>query len=385
MSSKVKMENNTRNQYCDKKHIWRSAYAECQEDIVVPLSKTILIQESNITLAEVPALAASFNDTTYYIPEDVIIVLNLRYHIIMPILVAMTLLTNTLALVVARRMNSKKFVHVNTYIKIMCIVEICYAMALIPTLMDTEFCTYKSFIFAFYQSYFVQPGAYYFRHISIYLLVNLSLDRFLAIWFHRSFEFIKRFSIKRFVIFWIWISISIVPHILLGNISQLKSQEWLATRGYRNLNHPWLKTYKAYVIISFVVLPSILLIFLSIGMIIGIKKKVLNSKIRRNSIVESKNRHKTNTFAVLASNAFYVGCIIPFTLLIGIYKVEEGGCYSNITQEKTKTVAFCFLMLWVIFNPMVFFIIHREYRKQLKAVFCQMETKKRTINNRYYI
>ena len=308
---------------------------------------------------------------SYYVPDDVLLVLKLRYHIIMPILVALTLLSNTIALSITRKVNPKKNLHVNKYIKLMSITEICYALTLIPTLIDNEFCTYNSYIFAVYQAFLVQPAPYYFRYINNSLLVNLSMDRFLIIWFPHSFESIKRSTNVRLLIIWIWITISMLPHILLGNVLPEETQKkWVATRGYKNINHPWLKIYKSYSLISFVIIPLLLVIFLSIGMIIGIRNKLVNSPIRRSigNSPEQKNRQKNYTFAVLASNIFYVGCIIPFALLVGRYKLEEGRCFSNIIQEIIKTIAFCFLMTWVIFNQLLFFMIHRDYRKHLRVL-----------------
>ena len=322
----------------------------------------------------------NFNNTStgeeYYVPENVLAVLKTRYHIIMPILVAMTFFTNSITLSIARKMNSKKNLHVNTYIKLMSITEICYAITLIPTLIDTEFCIYNSYIFAFYQTFFVQPIPYYFRYISNSLLLNLSFDRFMVIWFPHRFKTLKRFTNIRLLFIWILVTLSIIPHFLLGKVQlDEKETKWISIRGYKNIDNPWLKPYKLYIIISFVIIPSILIIFLSIGMIIGICEKIFKSRIK-NSIMnytEQKKRQKSYTLAVLASNIFYVGCMIPFAFLVGTYKLENGRCFSNSNQETIKSIAFCFLMAWVILNQLLFFIIHRDYQKPLKEFFCNIK------------
>ena len=316
----------------------------------------------------------SFIGENYYVPENVLTVLKIRYHIIMPILILMTFCTNSLTLSIARKMNSKKHLHVNTYIKLMIISELCFATTLIPTLIDTKFCIYNSYIFAFYQTFFVQPAPYYFRYISTSLMLNLSIDRFMVLWFPHRFETLKRFTKIRIIFIWVLVTLSIIPHFLLGKVLlDERENKWISIRGYKNTDNPWLKPYKLYIIISFVIIPSVLITFLSIGMIIGIREKVLKSNIR-NSIMnytEQKKRQKSYTLAVLASNIFYVGCMVPFTFLVGTYKLENGRCFSNKNQETIKSIAFCFLMAWVIFNQLVFFMIHRDYQKPLKKIFCK--------------
>ena len=260
------------------------------------------------------------------------------------------------------------------------ILDICYTLTLIPHMIDTEYCIYRKYAVAFYYAYFGQPLIYYFRHISIYVLVNLSLDRFLAIWCNQIFQKITCYTTTRFIIIWLWITISMIPHILLGDISHQGSDQWVAIRGSRNIKNPGLqKVYKLYMIIAFGVLPSILLISLTIGMIIGILKKTLMSNRLSGNISKKRqcfsiknllaNKSLTLTFAVLVFNTFYVGSIIPFILYWN--RVEERGCHFKATEEMTKSTFFCILMSWVVLNLWVFFIITTDYRKQLRVVLCR--------------
>ncbi|CAL4071855.1 unnamed protein product, partial [Meganyctiphanes norvegica] len=316
------------------------------------------------TSSEAPAMINDNTTLDYYIPEDVAEVLRVHYQIVLPILVALSLVTNSLALIVARR-PSLKALHVNQYIILLAIVDTCFSMAFVPHLIDTENCTYSNHTIALYHAYFGQSLPYYFRHISTFLLVSLALDRFLAIWFNQIFQIIRRHTTFRFAILWVWISISVIPHILIGHISPHMNNQWLVLPGSRNTKHPWLKAYKMYATIAFGVLPCMALISLSIGMIIGIIKKMMAKSSPRNT---SANRQLSLTIGVLVFNVFYVVSTSFEALLAIRYKIGEGGCYGTTQAEWLKLVANCISMIWTVFNLFVFFAINRDYREELKLV-----------------
>ncbi|CAL4155421.1 unnamed protein product [Meganyctiphanes norvegica] len=302
------------------------------------------------------------NNTTvdYYVPADVAEVLQFRYHIAMPIFVAMAVITNSLALIVARR-SAVKELHVNQYIVILATVDICSSLSLIPHMFDTEFCTYSDHTFALYHAYFGQAIGYYCRYIGTYALLSLSLDRFLGIWFNQIFQKIKGATLIRLRIILVWITISVIPHVLLGKVSLQSNNEWLALPGYRNMHHPWLDAYEWYAIIVFAYLPSIGLISLSIGLVIGIIVKTMEGP--------STNRQRNVTFAVLAMNVFYlVSTPIARAILLPRYNIGEGGCYSDATTEWFKSVSNYLLMTWTVTHLLTFFAINKIYRDDIKVI-----------------
>ncbi|CAL4065206.1 unnamed protein product, partial [Meganyctiphanes norvegica] len=306
---------------------------------------------------EAPAAVINSNTTIdyYYVPEDVADVLRIHYHIVLTISVALSLVTDSLALVVARR-PALKPLHVNKYINLLAIVDICFSMSYLPNSDHT---------FAMIHAYFSQSLPFYFRHISTFLLVNLSLDRFLAIWFNQIFQIIRSHTTFRFVIFWVWITLSSIPHILLGHISQQMNNQWLALPGTRNTKHPWLKTYKIYAALTLGVLPSIALISLSIGMVIGIIKKIKANSSPRNT---SGNRQLDLTIGVLSFNVLYVVSNSVEALLVVRYKIGEGGCYGTKHAEWLEIVGNCISMSCAVFNLVVFFAINTNYREEFKLV-----------------
>ena len=84
---------------------------------------------------------------TYHIPKEVQGVLELRYHLILPILVVMALIANSLTLVVSRSIKLKNL-HVNFYIKVLATLDICYSLAIIPYMINTfKLSTFQNFTF----------------------------------------------------------------------------------------------------------------------------------------------------------------------------------------------------------------------------------------------
>ena len=260
---------------------------------------------------------------------------------------------------------------ISRYIKILSILDIFFALSIMPEMFDTEYCIYDDYADAVYFSFVGDVFLYYFRHLSTFVLLSLSFDRFLAIWYSGIFQKIKSYTTTRLVIIWVWITVSMIPHILLGNVSHYANDHWLTIRGSENTKSPWAKVYKIYIMIAFGVLPSILLISLTIGMLLGIKKKIINSPVIRNMSPErqslsGRNRQLSLTVAVLVYNVLYVATISPY--LVNWVNVVETGCRSNVAEENRKSIAFCILMSWVIFNLLVFFLINKDYRNELKLI-----------------
>ena len=180
----------------------------------------------------------------------------------------------------------------------------------------------------------------------------------------------------------IWITLSIIPHILLGDISYQGNSQWVVLRGFQNTKHPWYKMYKFYSIICFGIVPSILLISLSIALIIGIFKKTKVNPARNSLCVSRKtslkysfgrnktaDRHINLTIGVLAFNMFYVlTCVAPLAYYNIMSKTENAHCYNSLRKENIKSLALFFLLFWVDFNLILFMSINRQYQKEFKRV-----------------
>ncbi|CAL4127376.1 unnamed protein product, partial [Meganyctiphanes norvegica] len=159
------------------------------------------------------AVPMVWNDTVvYHVPEDVAKVLAIRYHIVFPIFITLGILTNAFCIAVTRR-KKLRALHSNAYIQVMAVLDIMSACAYLPFVFDNEFCLYKNYTQAFYFTRFGFIIVNCIRSSGTYILVFLTYDRFLAIWFPQTFQKVKTKGVlkKRLIILLIWISVSFIP------------------------------------------------------------------------------------------------------------------------------------------------------------------------------
>ncbi|CAL4176964.1 unnamed protein product, partial [Meganyctiphanes norvegica] len=288
------------------------------------------------------------------VDNDVYKVLRGYYHVVYPILIAVALVTNLACLLVTCRAKMRTL-HVNKYIQMMSILDGLVFIVLLPKCFDTEFCVYSSYGFAFYNTYIDSLG-YIFNTCSRYTLVALSLDRFMVVWCESKYQTWTRGSMKRLLSIFIWIAISYLVPICVTHPVKASEDGWLAQEFDKNHTHYWLGYYKYYLLVTMGMLPSAGLLTLTIGLVVGIIKKVV-----RNDLSNRQNTLYSQCIAVIVLSVSYVVAVIPYSIVIANHNIKSGKCYSDAETENISHLFLCLILLWSTLNIVVFFLLNRDY------------------------
>ncbi|CAL4109229.1 unnamed protein product, partial [Meganyctiphanes norvegica] len=196
--------------------------------------------------------------------------------------------------------------HSNVFMKMMAILGLLQSFAFLPFVFDNEFCLYNSYSYAFYFTYFGWKVLDILRTFSSYVLLSLSYDRFLAIWYPIQFQKVRQQGItKRVLIVGPLLVASFIPMMCIGDVTLQPNGKWLGIAGTEITDTNWTPFYKPYILLISGLLPCIVLVGLSIGLLYGIyKKRIIRHAGRRHQFFSA--------LAVLVLNISYFICLTPY-------------------------------------------------------------------------
>ncbi|CAL4226346.1 unnamed protein product, partial [Meganyctiphanes norvegica] len=209
------------------------------------------------------------------VSEDVLSVLTIRFHIGLPIVITLGVIANGFGFVVASRPKLRKF-HFNRYIQVLAVLDLLSFLARIPFAIDYEYCLYSNYILAFYITYFGWMFVNIIRLSSLYVLMCLSYDRFIAIWFSDRIRSVMKKRVVRIRLIFIFILTigSFLPMILIGRILPTSDGRWFCYPGYRqNKKGTGVVIYRMYLVLLTGAIPALSLIVFNIGLLVGLAKR----------------------------------------------------------------------------------------------------------------
>ena len=115
---------------------------------------------------------------------------------------------------------------------------------------------------ALYKAYIKSNMVYYSKYITLYILLNLTLDRFMGICKKDWHRVMLKYSKFRLMFIWVLVTVSIIPGIAWGEIN-LVDGTYEARSISRVKVNPKIRIYKGYILIAMLVLPAIVLMSLS--------------------------------------------------------------------------------------------------------------------------
>ncbi|CAL4259781.1 unnamed protein product, partial [Meganyctiphanes norvegica] len=133
---------------------------------------------------------------------------------------------------------------------------------------------------------------------------------------------------------------------------------------------------KAYLGLFLAIIPSLVIICLSFGIVIGFKSSIeerrtrLSYRASTKTVERSKKsrRQLVQTVTVLVVNASYGVCSVPYAILAALYETKDGQCTSNVTVELWLLVFHCLVSLWSITNVFIFIVLNKDYRDEVKCM-----------------
>ena len=233
----------------------------------------------------------------------------------------------------------------------------------IPIALTSNGCTISSLISAIYQAYFGWTIIDFFDTFSIYAMLFLSYDRFLAVWFPHYFKFkdkVKEFKWRAIltvifnVIFLLFFFINVQCSKDLTIIQCHYSNSSVILDAHRaNADQTW---HKAYLVCHEVLdrwIPKILMGGFNVSLIVAITRGRLRNPASSNSGSRPNEFQLTITLICLICTFFL--CTIPISVWIIVFnKPSKHKCYckhellraiGNILHLFEKSLTIIFLTL----------------------------------------
>ena len=288
-------------------------------------------------------------------PVEVATLLNIRSHIVLPVMLVISTIANILCLHIVNRKAIKKN-SISIHLQYLVAVDLVTNLFYIPQLFYEEGCIQTNLMWAWYKAHLGSAMIYYLRSLTMHLLCSLTADRLMGVACNQIYQKSIRFTKVKLFIIWAYVTAMCLPGLYFGTILRL-NEGWLV-KSMRNItDNPGLEIYKSILTTIMIIIPSIILITMSI--ILTIKIYQINKLSRKN------HRYRRNACAVLVLNATFI-VIISLHMSIKIIKrQDEHYCYSSIYQEAWLLGTEIMSLTWSVVNVLVFLVICREYKHQV--------------------
>ena len=288
-------------------------------------------------------------------PLEVINLLNIRSHIILPVMLVISTIANILCLQIVNRKKLKKN-SISIHLQYIVAVDLTANLFYTPQLFYEEGCIQTNLVWAWYKAHLGSAMIYYLRSLTMHLLCSLTADRLMGVACNRLYQKSIRYTKIKLFIIWAYVTAMCLPGLYFGSMIRL-NEEWLV-KSMRNItDNPGLEKYKSILTITMIIIPSAILITMSI--IITIKIYQINK------LSKKSNRYRRNACAVLVLNATFIIIISLHMTIKIIKKQDEHYCYSSIYREAWLLGTEIMSLMWSVVNVLIFLVICREYKHQV--------------------
>ena len=283
--------------------------------------------------------------------------MNITKQIVLSILLVIGLGVN----IVTMRIISKKKLRknpINRHLWCLNVIDLATLISYIPSLWLEESCKQSEYYKAFYKAYIKSNIIYYGKFLTLYILLNLTIDRYMGICKKDLHRTMLKYSKTRLILIWILVTISMIPAIIYSRI-EIIDKIYEARSITRVPVSENIRIYKKYILTVMLCLPAIALVLISSKITIKVIKTT--KKLRQRSV------YVRNTVAVLLCNISFVGIM----MLVGIilYRVNyKSNCYVDNKTEMTLLAGQAIMLSWSIINMLSFMTLCHEYNKSAKEV-----------------
>ena len=283
--------------------------------------------------------------------------INVTKTVILSVLLVAGLITNIVAMLIISKKKFRKN-PINRHLWCLSIIDVITLLGYIPNLFTSENCKQTNYYKAIYKAYIKSNLVYYGKYLTLYILLNLTIDRFMGICKKECYKAVLKYSKSRLLIIWAWVTVSVIPGIMWAKIENL-GDVYEARSITRVVETNQIKAYKNYLLWTMLICPSAVLIALSCTITYNVIKVTKHSRYR--------SVYLRNTLAVLCCNMSFIGVMaICGGLLYGVN--YQSDCYSSSHTEATLLIGQGIMISWSIFNMLSFLTICQDYKKASKQM-----------------
>lgn len=260
----------------------------------------------------------------------------------------------------------------------MILSDFAMTICIIPSVVSLNGCVFWSYSFAFYFAHFGWSLETLYQMLSVYILLWISLDRFMAAWNIPLFSRVYKDGVilKRMVATFIFCVFSHLHKFICAEVLCLEGDLTNCTKFMiRDAVHYeddslQTKFFMTLHEISLTWFPVIILAVLNIGLAIK-----LYSKNNQNNFTSDYRREKENKAIInlLCFSLTYLFLSTPISWYIIYFHDLEGACYGKRADELFRGVANIFEIAQGLMHILYLYLLNKKFRMTIISFFFKTE------------
>ncbi|XP_050716042.1 formyl peptide receptor-related sequence 6-like isoform X2 [Eriocheir sinensis] len=299
------------------------------------------------------------------------------YQIILPMLVVVGVVANAMSIMVLNRPRLKNIIG-NKYFLALSWCDLSYSISCIIIAATACGCVFESYASAWYYAHFGWSITRTFHALGNYIIIFMSLDRFVAVWFPVWFMTMTQplFDItNRLVFATVLCFILHVPYMVDAavvekvnfcnncteavnedNCTSVTSVTYISIDGFqKSFNQTWHEVFRYSYNQLFCWLPCALLIVLNFGLVLAVVTKRVKVP-----------REKMLVATAIVMTASYVVMTMPITIfLAGYAAANDNRCTESSPKETLRHIGNITQILEHVLHGVYLLLINPSFRQEL--------------------
>ncbi|XP_050689020.1 uncharacterized protein LOC126981626 [Eriocheir sinensis] len=335
----------------------------------------------------------------------------ITYQIILPMLVAVGLVGSAISIIVLSK-PSLKNVMGNKYFLALSLCDLSLIFSYIIIAATANGCVLKSYASAWYFAHFGWSVTCTVHALGTYIVIFMSLDRFVGVWFPMWFVAITQqpFNINKKLLFATVLCFGLhVPYMVDAEVLCVEpsvnktracvvhakdictSDLYNSNDGFqKSFKEPWHEVYRCIYSLLVRWLPCALLIVLNFGLMLAVvtgrvklpraqgevEAKASKVEAGKQRQLKKNKQEKVLVATAIAMTASYVVMTMPITIfLTGYAKPNATRCTESSPEENLRHVGNITQMLEHVLHGVYLLLINPSFRKEL---LCLLRCRKST-------
>ncbi|XP_069955307.1 probable G-protein coupled receptor B0563.6 [Cherax quadricarinatus] len=313
------------------------------------------------------------------VSDDVTLIQRVSYEVLLPIMIVLGLVVNIFGifLLTRRKLRSRP---ANSYYLMLISCDLLILVISIPTAITVNGCRLFSYSVAVYFAHIFFTFFYIIQTFTLYVILWISYDRFLALWFFKRFHEVQGRRVLRSRVL-LTMSLCILmhmKHLFDVQFMCVKSSEivkepdewceggvWIIKDDLHSLSRKNVWTHLWWVLRGLVVLvvPIILVLVFNVGIVVGLVHRRLHNTA---ATTRTRGQAYSSIYISLAISATFVLCTVPITVHATFYAENIVNCTGPYSEEVFRAVA-NLLLIGEHLTHFLFFSFNETFRSELKT------------------
>lgn len=285
------------------------------------------------------------------------------YRVVLPLVIVGGVLVTTLSLVVLTRPRLRA-THVNTYFLLLASADLVIFVVSVATVVTLNGCELFSYAFALYFAHFFFTLFYIVQTFSMYVILWISYDRFLAVWDFKRFHEIQKPGVLRVrLVGTLLVCVLIhMKHLFEVEINCVDEANqvvaapgpcggggdgdgvWVINDGLHFLYRKalWRQVFWVVRGLLVLVIPIVLVVVFNGGIVVALVCRRASSTA---ASVRTRGRDLSRIYTILAIAATFIACTVPSLVHATFYAENIVRCHGPYGEEVLRAVANLLLLV----------------------------------------